>query len=385
MKTCLAHPTDGYYMKGDVFGTKGDFTTSPEISQTFGEIVALWFASQWMARGASLPIRFVEIGPGRGTLTADIIRVSEMLQMMRAIPVSAHLVENSERLREVQASNLQSLQSHPGQTDISWHEDLSEIPLSGDPAYTMVIAHELFDALPIHILDRSEAGFSEVLIGLKESPSESAQPPSTPFRFVKSPISSPSAQLLAASSPRFQNGATPGRIEVSPEGFKTARAIGELIAKPGQGGGAGLIIDYGDDHYQVDSFRAFHKHKPADVFNLPGMCDLTASVDFAYLREALAGINSGSSSDMGVRALGPISQQQFLLSLGLELRAKKLADAATSDERKAIITEGAQRLVNPVGMGRQYKIMGIVPERRKAVGGEGSEQQKDESIYPFEL
>lgn len=73
--------------------------------------------------------------------------------------------------------------------------------------------------------------------------------------FVKSPVGTPGAELLAASSPRFRAGPRLARIEVCPEGWKLARALGKLISNPGAGGGAGLIIDYGDEHYFGNSLR----------------------------------------------------------------------------------------------------------------------------------
>jgi NADH dehydrogenase [ubiquinone] 1 alpha subcomplex assembly factor 7 len=75
MQLCLTHPEWGYYSQGDVFGREGDFITSPEISQVFGELVAIWLLTRWMAAGAPEQVRLLELGPGRGTLMDDVLRV----------------------------------------------------------------------------------------------------------------------------------------------------------------------------------------------------------------------------------------------------------------------------------------------------------------------
>lgn len=98
------------------------------------------------------------------------------------------------------------------------------------------------------------------------------------------------------------------------------------------------------------------------MFDQPGSSDLTANVDFTYLAESLE--STGSS------ALGPISQARFLMSLGLEQRMGKLVSAAPQS-RQEDIRKGATRLIDTLGMGSQYQVMGIVPE------AEATE------VYPF--
>lgn len=133
-----------------------------------------------------------------------------------------------------------------------------------------------------------------------------------------------------------------------------------------------------------DSLQAFRKHEIVDVFEDPGNCDLTANVDFAYLRESLTGTGEFRFSQIcwsrtnpknptfTATPLGPISQAQFLISLGLQPRLRKLLDTAPPERREAI-EKGAKRLIDVLGMGSQYQVMGVV----------SGEPEMKEGIYPF--
>lgn len=110
-----------------------------------------------------------------------------------------------------------------------------------------------------------------------------------------------------------------------------------------------------------------------DVFEEPGSADLTANVDFGYLRESLTDT---------ARALGPISQSSFLLSLGLEPRMKKLLDSASTPERKEDIRKAGARLIDPLGMGTQYQVMGVVPEGQEEVYPFKSEKAESTILLP---
>ncbi|CUA68493.1 NADH dehydrogenase [ubiquinone] complex I, assembly factor 7 [Rhizoctonia solani] len=293
MNMCLSHPIEGYYMKGEPIGARGDFITSPEISQLFGELVGIWLASQWLERGQSRPIRMVELGPGKGTLMDDMLRTFESIGQTRGRIQSVHLVETSARLQEEQRKRLGTRIS---ETLLHWHNRAEDIP-KDDSTFTLLVAHEFFDAIPIHIIEKTSTGFQEVLVDIDRtaqtgatlsppllnvsSPLATKSRPST-FRYVISGPLSPLAHTLSKSSPRFSKVPNESRIEVSPASWSIARTVGELVSE----GGAGLVIDYGDDRAFGSSFRAFQKHKLVDVFDEPGLCDLTANVDFAYLKEA---------------------------------------------------------------------------------------------------
>ncbi|QRV75349.1 SAM-dependent methyltransferase [Ceratobasidium sp. AG-Ba] len=279
-------------MKGDPIGAKGDFVTSPEISQIFGELVGIWLVSQWLEYGNHRPIRLVELGPGRGTLMDDILRTFNSIAQTKERIQAVHLVETSARLRDEQRTKLSP---RIGAESLYWHDRIEDVKPSTDQ-FTMVIAHEFFDAIPIHIIEKTAQGFQEVLVDIDRTAqtltttsasvdSSNRHRPAN-FRYVLSGNMAPLARTLGQSSPRFANLPIGSRIEVSPASWAIARTLGKLITE--NGGGAGLVMDYGDDKAFGSSFRAFHRHKVVDVFHQPGMCDLTANVDFAYLREAIS-------------------------------------------------------------------------------------------------
>ncbi|ORX34147.1 S-adenosyl-L-methionine-dependent methyltransferase [Kockovaella imperatae] len=368
MQWCLSHPVYGYYTQGDVFGQKGDFITSPEISQIFGELMAIWFVTRYIAAGHPKRCRIIELGPGRGTLMADILRTFDQLKSIASSLKSVHLVENSEKMRAVQSSNLDRF-CEERDIAIHWVDRIDDVP-PGDE-FTFVVAHEFFDAMPINAFEKAPEGFRELMVDIDpENGSDSTSCSHSGLRLTRSREANSSALLIPATSPRFAALPIGARVEIAQDSWKIARKIGEMLqrSEPGStsssAGGAGLIVDYGADKLFPDSFRAIRKHEIIDVFDSPGESDLTANVDFAYLREAIEGT--------GTSALGPISQGQFLLSLGLQPRLQKLLASNTSPERKQDLIKGAQRLVDPVFMGSQYQIMGLL-----SGAGEGAE------VYPF--
>lgn len=300
----------------------------------------------------------------------DMLRTFKTIRKTQDLVQSVHLVETSARLQDEQKSRLVA---RAPESALHWHDRIADVPKSDD-AFTMVVAHEFFDAIPIHVIEKTPQGFQEVLVDIDRtaqtltttpsllvSSSPKPKPKPSGFRYVLSGPISPLAHTLAQSSPRFAQMPIGSRIEVSPSSWGIARTIGELVK--GGGAGAGLIVDYGDDRAFGSSFRAFHKHKIVDVFHQPGLCDLTANVDFAYLKEALETVSASTH--------GPITQKDFLKGMGALVRLQRLLEWAKDDEeRRERIVKGAQRLMDPLGMGTQYKLLGIT-------SGSG------QAVYPF--
>ncbi|EGN98843.1 hypothetical protein SERLA73DRAFT_55110, partial [Serpula lacrymans var. lacrymans S7.3] len=390
MQLCLSHPTHGYYMRNEnaVFGARGDFITSPEISQVFGELTAIWLLERWMsdARAKEQNFRLVELGPGRGTLMDDILRVVSQFPNLRQKLKSVHLVETSQSMRTLQEQKLRRVCQSNG-WEIFWHDSAVDIP-QGTGEYTMLVAHEFFDALPVHVLEKTQQGWHEVLIDIAQSPVDRFSVKTNPspllinqpsmtslsarWKRVLSPTPTAISTLLGFASPRFNALPIGARIEVSAVTMKTARQIGEMI----QEGGSALIIDYGKDNVFGDSLRvsdirvllvcAFKNHKIVDIFHRPGECDITANVDFAFLKDTMSDI---------VTTHGPIPQSTFLARLGMQLRIDALVRAAKSPERRETIEQAAKRLIDPLGMGSQYQFLGITNKM------EG--EKSNEGVWPF--
>jgi len=197
------------------------------------------------------------------------------------------------------------------------------------------------------------------------------------FRRVLSPDPTPATIGASRLSPRYSDLPTGSFIEVSPWAHYKARKLSTLLGVPSSsagsedttsptGGGCGLIVDYGDAKVFGDSFRAFKDHNVVDVFHQPGKSDLTTNVDFSLLKEAMRA---------SVTTLGPISQADFLTKMGITVRVAELARQAKTQKRRSAILEAANRLVDPMGMGKEYKVMGFTSFR---------DIYSVEETYPFD-
>lgn len=356
MKEALTNPIDGYYMKRDVFGKDGDFITSPEVSQIFGESIGIWCLNEWMQCGSPSSVQLVELGPGRGTLSDDILRVFSQFQKMKDV-VSVHLVEVSEKLSEIQEEKLKSQDSQTitetqPQTDetvshykhckskygpnVYWYKQLADIPRK----FSCFVANEFFDALPIYKFQKADGSWREVLVG--DCPDNHLQ-----FVLSQGPTFPLVSYLKHLSSSDKRD-----HLEVCPAAGVVIREIADRIS---QDGGTCLIADYGHDGDKTDTFRGFYKHQLHDVLKDPGRADLTADVDFSYLRHM-----AGDS----VSIYGPVTQQQFLYNMGMVVRLKKLLDNAKPENRKDLVS-GFEMLINPDKMGEKFKFFAMLPKKDK--------------------
>ena len=290
MAECLQHPQHGYYTTRDPLGSKGDFTTAPEISQMFGELLGLTLAQHWISSGAPDKIILTELGPGRGTLMADILRTT------RAVPgfhqaIDLHMIESSSPLRDAQQKAI-----HPH--NATWHTQLSELP--DGPLY--LIANEFFDALPIRQFQRADDGWQERMVGQEDgSLSIGLTTDKTRPAFLEHRV----------------DNTTKGQIvEYSAPSSALAQYIGERISACG---GVALIVDYGDWRSFGDTLQAVRNHTYDPVFANPGQADLTAHVDFEELARA-------ATLAKNTKATKIIPQGTLLGRLGIGQRAQVLAD-----------------------------------------------------------
>ncbi|MFS8035395.1 class I SAM-dependent methyltransferase [Xanthobacter sp. AM11] len=323
MALCLGHPRHGYYITRDPLGATGDFTTAPEISQMFGELIGLWAVAMWQQMGAPAPFRLVELGPGRGTLMADALRAARLVPPFAAA-ASLHLVETSPALRTAQARTLAGLAPAP-----AWHDRVEDVP--DGPA--IVLANEFFDALPVDQFVFALGAWHERRVGLEADGR---------LVFGLDPAPSHAAAAFAAGLPGPAEGAVLEHMESGP-----ARALATRLAAQG---GVALVVDYGHAGGFGDTLQALARHAFADPLAAPGEADITAHVDFS----ALATLARAA----GLKAFGPLGQGDFLTRLGLPQRAERLKRDAGAAARAAVDAAVA-RLAGAAEdqMGRLFKVL----------------------------
>jgi len=325
MALCLGHPKFGYYMTRDPLGAAGDFTTSPEISQVFGELLGVWCVAAWEAVGQPSPFALVELGPGRGTLMADILRATAGMKEFREA-AQIHLVEMSPVLRDIQQEKLGP--------EVTWHLAIDSLPEQP----MIFVANEFFDALPVRQLVKRAGAWTERHVVVEQGD------------LALGEIPTPGVPAKAD-----------GLYEISPISFAIAEELGARLKALG---GAGLIIDYGHLKSAAgDTLQALKAHKPCGILDYPGSSDLTAHVDF----EALAhGFAAG-----GAEALSPMTQGKFLKAMGIDMRLQKLTQKLKGAEAQEFVA-GATRLVDDAQMGQLFMVMGVV-------------QAAHAPLYPFEV
>ena len=305
-----------YYDSRDPFGHAGDFVTAPEISQMFGELIGLWLADMWINAGRDETVSYVELGPGRGTLARDALRVAKRY----GLEPKVHFVESSTALKDIQ------LEAVP---DAIWHNDLSSVTPYGP---LLIVANEFLDALPVRQLVMTEGGWRERMVALENDR----------FVFVAG------QQPMDTAVPEARRAAEPGTIiETCPGAAATAYEVaGRLIDQ----GGAALFIDYGHDEPRTGStLQAVREHRMVDPFTAPGEADLTAHVDF----DAIAQI----ARSRGCRVIGTQPQGRWLRELGIEARAEALSQVAP--HHAGAIRSAMDRLISEGQMGALFKVMGL--------------------------
>jgi len=326
MIEALGHPRLGYYRRAPAIGAAGDFTTAPEISQMFGELIGAWLAERWLAIGRPAPVNLVELGPGRGTLMADALRATRGTPGFHSA-LRLHLVETSAILRAQQEQALARFVP-------VWHDRFDEVPTGP----TLLVANEFFDALPVRQFEKTASGWRERMVGLAndgESLILALAPGTTPF---------------APFLPEAQNGA---QAEISEAGRAIMATIGARLMHDG---GWALIIDYGYDAGGGSSLQAVRAHNQASILDRPGETDLSALVDFAALAAAA-----------GAPTFGPVSQSDFLRRLGLLQRAEALK-ARASPAQRAAIGAAMARLIDPGQMGTLFRVLAVGDGRSAPAG-----------------
>ncbi|WP_424944173.1 class I SAM-dependent methyltransferase [Aliiroseovarius crassostreae] len=328
MGECLMHPEHGYYATRDPFGQAGDFITAPEISQMFGEMLGLCLAQAWLDLGRPAPFTLAELGPGRGTLMADILRATARVPGFHAA-AEIHLVEASTVLRQIQAERL-------APRAVTHHDAVQTLP--DQPLF--LVANEFFDALPIRQFIRDTDGWREHQVGEVEGK-------------LAFGLTAPLPQALLDH--RLEDTRDGDLVEICPALGPITEEIASRITAHG---GAALIIDYGDWRSLGDTLQALSAHQITGPLDHPGMADLTAHVDFERIAHFAAPLAHSLLTPQGV----------FLERLGITDRAQALAAKLEGDALTAHIT-AHRRLTHPDEMGTLFKVLGLTRPGAPALPG----------------
>jgi NADH dehydrogenase [ubiquinone] 1 alpha subcomplex assembly factor 7 len=340
MTIALLDPKDGYYPNREAIGAGGDFTTAPEVSQMFGEMVGLWLVQAWADQGSPKNPRLVELGPGRGTLMADILRTAAVAPDFIA-DLDVVMIEASPAMQAVQADKLRGTGA-----DLSWQtqfdDHLGDRPLC-------LVANEFFDALPVRQYVKTERGWCERMVTALDGE----------LTFALAPVPLPKPAI-----PPGLEAAPDGAVhESSPAATALAEHIARIIAAKG---GAGLILDYGYGETDggnrsgfSETLQAVSGHRFAEALAEPGQDDISAHVDFAAL--AAAGRRGGAT------VFGPATQGLFLANIGITERAEQLMKA-NPDSARDLLT-ATERLIGNDQMGLLFKALAFAPPSIRDMAG----------------
>jgi len=339
MREVLTNPIHGVYQSDQVLGAGGHFVTSPEISQMFGECLGIWYVNEWMKMGEPKQIQIVELGPGKGTLLSDILRTLSRIRPDMLSGLSVHLVEVSDSMRKIQESEIcrnDAKVTKIGDCPVSWYSSLRDVPKN----FSFFLAHEFFDVLPVNKFEKTVDGWREVLLDIDQK-SDNDQ-----LRWVISRHKTPSCVLLDQLDPEVVNGRD--KLEYCVQAGLIVKSISERIV---EFGGAALVVDYGHEGDNGDTIRAFRHHNQVDPLELPGTADLTSDVDFRYLK---------SMTDQNSQWYGPVSQGDFLHSVGVTTRCQQLLSSSDESLHENILT-AYDTLTNKDKMGERFKFAAIFP------------------------
>ncbi len=321
MELCLFHESYGYYNTHDPLR---DFATAPEISQLFGEMIALWCIDSWMKLGSPKAFTFLECGPGRGTLMADMLRTAALVpDFLNAAKVV--LLEKSPLLKQKQ---IETLQQH----NISWIETLADLPKQK----TIMVCNEFFDAFPVQPFVKTHHGWGERAVAVIDNELAYA-------------VLKPDKQLQRLfDEPIFVEAHVGAIAEINIPANDWLKQFAWHLKTQG---GTALIIDYGYDGPELaNTVQAIHQKRMSPIFKHVGSSDITVHIDFAPLQTIAKEAGISTSKFMPMR--------DFLLACGIETRAERLK-AKASEEHQEQIDAGLRRLIASEQMGHLFKVLGL--------------------------
>ena len=328
MEICLWDEENGYYNSKEVLGEKGDFITSPEISQTFGELVGLWALSFHQQFINKKRFCITELGPGRGTLLNDATKAISKVNN-KQFDLNITVLEKSQTLINLQRENLNNI-------NVRWISDIKKMSLEPQ----IIIANEFFDALPINQYVRGDEGWHEKKVTTKNG--------KLCFTLDN--------KIWVPSDSIFSNFKVGDTIEYSE---KAIRIFLHLCNHLIEYDGVLLVIDYGNVSGIGDTLQAVNKHDFKDVLEKPGQSDLSSHVNFTLLKEI------ATKNNLYVSKVK--EQQKFLLELGIMERLKSLTKNASSAIAQKLVSE-IKRLIDPDKMGTLFKVIAVTKNKRHLEG-----------------
>jgi SAM-dependent MidA family methyltransferase len=326
MELALYAPGLGYYSGGAAkLGKDGDFTTAPEITPLFGQTLA-HVAADLMAKTAP---QIIEFGAGTGKLAHDI------LTELSAMGVPVHRYSIVELSGELRARQKHTLRGFP---QVNWLEQFPAA-FSG-----VVIGNEVLDAMPTHLVVKTQQGWKERGIGL------------APKKFVyRDRVCEP---WLTEQIPQADALPVGYLTEVHPVSIGFMKSLSGMLRAGHENtghGAAAILIDYGfpaHEYYlhqrsQGTLMCHYRHHAHTDPFYLPGLQDITAHVDFSAI--------AGAATEGGLDILGYMSQAAFLLDAGI---GDLLLRTPPTDKLRYLPQANAvQKLTSPAEMGELFKVL----------------------------
>lgn len=340
IETALWHPEWGYYRHQLPIGRTGDFVTAPEVTSLFGEMLGLWVVDLWERSGMPTPVHLIELGPGNGTLMADILATCRIRPTLQK-HIHGHCIEINPYL-------IQKQKQHLATYSCFWHQDLETIP----PGFTLIIANEFFDVFPIRQLHyTTHQSWREAYI--KTQPA--------PYQMSMHPIekSDPILAHWRCQQTEKQADSTFDVIELSELDAVWSNAIAHRLK---MNIGAALIIDYGDEIMARygDTLQVLYQHRYSELLKHVGQSDITHHVDFLNLKYIF--------QEAELPVYGSVTQGRFLTQLGILHRVKRFLESYTGTQRSQI-TQAVERLISRQGMGNLFKVLAVTSKDLQAPSG----------------
>ena len=323
----LFHPKYGYYVSCNPFGAQGDFTTAPEISQVFGELIAAYIINNFQnfnLKQASL----VEMGAGRGVMMRDMLQIFEKSTSVKS-KFDFNIVEISKKLQKIQENTLKNSNS------VNFHDDFNNFQQKNPKKPIFFVANELFDCFAIDQFIKTKQGFVQRLINFDAKKDQ--------FCFVFDQFNQEISDKIAEITPN--NTQVNSITEHSPYAASLMAQICQSIKNVGQ---MAIIIDYGYIKSPLKStLQAIKNHQQSHIFEHIGTSDLTSLVDFNMLQNIAKKHHLNSSL---------ITQREFLTSLGIKIRQEQLIKGKNKQQQDQI-KSAISRLIDNSQMGELFKVL----------------------------